>query len=231
MMYGIDAPNVVRNLTVAATAYLVVGICLVLFSTKFFGMLVLVGAAFTYATVLSMLLSSKFLKMRARDRILNEFDWQGDERVLDVGCGRGLMLLGAAKRLTAGSAVGVDIWSGRDQSANSREVTLDNARVEGVLDRVEIVDADARELPFADSSFDVVLSSLVIHNIKGRSEQANAVKEIARVLKPGGRVAILDVWSTRLYVQVLEESGLKEVRRKNPAFLFGAIARTVTAVK
>src|SRR5205823_1073831 len=113
--------------------------------------------------------------------------WRGDERVLDVGCGHGLMLLGAAKRLTSGRATGIDIWSREDQKANSAEATLENARREGVADRVELLTADAREIPFPDGSFDVVISSFAIHNIYDRAQRGRAIREIARVLKPGGR--------------------------------------------
>jgi cyclopropane fatty-acyl-phospholipid synthase-like methyltransferase len=72
--------------------------------------------------------------------------------VLDVGCGRGLLLIGAAKRLTTGKAVGVDIWQTEDLSGNRPEATLENARLERVAERVGVKDGDARRLPFADGT-------------------------------------------------------------------------------
>src|SRR5437660_1447109 len=80
------------------------------------------------------------------------------EAVLDVGCGRGLLLNAAARRLTTGKAVGVDLWQNADLSNNRPEATLENARLEGVADRVQVKDGDARQLPFADAVFDVVVS-------------------------------------------------------------------------
>ena len=55
-------------------------------------------------------------KFRARDALLNAVRGGGDEQVLDVGCGHGLMLIGAAKRLSSGHATGIDIWQDVDQA-------------------------------------------------------------------------------------------------------------------
>jgi hypothetical protein len=55
--------------------------------------------------------------------LLDQLQLRGDERVLDLGCGRGAVLLLAAQRLTTGRAVGVDIWRRGDQSGNSAEAT------------------------------------------------------------------------------------------------------------
>jgi SAM-dependent methyltransferase len=91
--------------------------------------------------------------------ILSELGLRGDEHVLDVGCGRGAVLILAAHRVPRGKAVGVDIWRARDQNGNSRAATERNADLEGVGDRVEVIDADARELPFPTATFDLVVSS------------------------------------------------------------------------
>src|SRR6516165_11820770 len=125
---------------------------------------------------------SKVGKLKMRDRLLANIPWRGDEAVLDVGCGRGLLLIGAAKRLTTGKAVGVDIWQAEDLSGNRPEATQENARLEGVSDRVEVKDGDARRLPFADRTFDVVVTKEVLRNIDNATELDTAVREIARVL-------------------------------------------------
>jgi ubiquinone/menaquinone biosynthesis C-methylase UbiE len=154
-----------------------------------------------------MICSSKYGKARERETYLDLLAWRGNERVLDVGCGRGLFLIGAAKRLTTGRAVGIDIWQAEDLSGNTPAAPLDNARIEGVADRVEVQTADARKLPFDDASFDVVLSSAALHNIYDAAERQTAVREIARVLKVGGRVLIDDVRHTRDYARTLREAG------------------------
>src|SRR5262249_14288427 len=84
------------------------------------------------------------------ERILDGLHLRGDERVLDVGCGRGAVLTAVAARLTpSGRATGVDIWNAMDQSGNAEGVTLRNAALEGVSDRVQVETADMRSLPFA----------------------------------------------------------------------------------
>ena len=174
-----------------------------------------------------MVWGSKVGKVRGRDRLLDSLPWRGDEAVLDVGCGRGLLLIGTARRLTTGKAVGVDIWQAADLSSNRPEGTLENARLEGVADRIEVRDGDARQLPFADGAFDVVVSKEVLHNIYNAAERDSAVREIARVLKPGGRLLLGDVRHTGRYAQVLRESGLVDVRRSPesvPSLLIAAIS-------
>jgi Methyltransferase domain len=106
-------------------------------------------------------------KLTERDRLLDQLPWRGDERILDVGCGRGLLLIGAAKRLVSGRAVGLDLWRTKDQAGNDPAATIANARAEGVAERVELCDGDARRLPFDSQSFDLVVSSLALHNIPG----------------------------------------------------------------
>jgi SAM-dependent methyltransferase len=175
---------------------------------------------------------SKIGKLLLRDAILNSIDWRGDEHVLDVGCGHGLMLIGAAKRLTSGHAVGVDVWSQRDQKDNSAAATKENACLEGVANRIEIQDADARKLPFADDSFDVVLSTFAIHNISGASERETAIREIARVLKPGGRLAIGDIRHAKAYRKVLQALGWEEMHLSGPNFfIFVTPTRVLRATK
>jgi arsenite methyltransferase len=100
-----------------------------------------------------------------------------------------------------------------------------------VADRVELRDADARSLPFADGSFDVVLSSWALHNIYDRTERLKAVTEICRVLKPGGRVAISDIRHASEYAGAFLGAGLINVRRSRPNFLFVTPTITVFAQK
>jgi SAM-dependent methyltransferase len=107
------------------------------------GWLALWGAiAITQAGL--MVRSSRAGKLNERDRLLDELPWRGDEWVLDVGCGRGLLLIGAAKRLSTGRAIGLDLWRKQDQAGNDPAATMANAQAEGVAERVELRDGDAR---------------------------------------------------------------------------------------
>ena len=152
--------------------------------------------------------------MRFREAILNRIDWSGNERVLDVGCGSGLLLIGAAKQLTDGRAVGVDLWRGADLSNNRVETTLSNASIEGVSERVSVVEGDARRLPFDDLSFDVVVSLHALHNIGKREERVQALAEVVRVLAPGGRLVLADFRNTGDYARVLRSMGMTDARKQ-----------------
>jgi len=114
-------------------------------------------------------------------------------------------------------------------------VTRRNATIEGVLERVAIETGDMRSLPFADGSFDLVLSSLAIHNIRTRLDRAKAVAEGWRVLKPGGRLLIADIRSTALYAKTLDALGaMTTTRRLGWRFWYGnpfAATTLVTASK
>ena len=201
--YGLDAPGVVRNLSLAASAgFLLWGSAalgfwsgqLSCFGVRVglspMGLGVGLGCAFMAAW---MVWESKFGKIKRRERLLGRLDWTGTERVLDVGCGRGLMLIGAAKRLTTGRATGIDIWQAEDLTGNKPEATLENARREGVADRVEVTTADMRKIPFPDGTFDVAVSSAAVHNLYAAADREQAIAEVARVLKPGGRAVIDDI--------------------------------------
>jgi|SRR5208283_5070571 len=154
-----------------------------------------------------MVWSSKVGKIKFREELIDSLELLGTETVLDVGCGRGLLLTAAARRLTTGRAIGIDLWQSVDQSGNHPETTLVNAQAEGVADRIEVRTGDMRKLPFEDQTIDVVVSSLAIHNVPGKEGRSQAVREIACVLKPNGQVALLDFQCTDEYIQTFRELG------------------------
>jgi arsenite methyltransferase len=228
--YGIDGPRgIVLLLLVSVVSFNVavwlpgLSISLLPWSILSVDVALLVLAVDCLLLAGSLLWYSKIEKPRERDRLLNLVPWRGDERVLDVGCGRGLLLIGAAQRLTGGRAVGIDVWRGLELSGNRAQATLENARRAGVAERVNVQDSDARRLPFADASFDVVLSSLVLHNIPSQTGRRQAVREIARVLKPGGHVALLDMRHTLDYVQVLRDCGLADAQRQSAGWFLSVL--------
>jgi ubiquinone/menaquinone biosynthesis C-methylase UbiE len=158
-------------------------------------------------------------KLRIWQRELDRAALRGDEELLDLGCGRGAVLIEAARRLPEGRAVGVDLWSRKDQSGNSPEATLANAAAAGVAGRVELHTADITALPFPDDSFDVVTSALVIHNIPAPQARYRAIDEAMRVLRPGGQLLIADPWMmARKYA---EHIGQGTLRGLGPGYWYG----------
>lgn len=114
--YGLDAPAAVRNMLVVAALGVIALV------TRLLGAwagedaiavvarpLMVAGLGFG-AMALWMIYDSRIGKVRERETYLDKIDWSGSERVLDVGCGLGLFLIGAAKRLSTGRAVGIDKW-------------------------------------------------------------------------------------------------------------------------
>jgi ubiquinone/menaquinone biosynthesis C-methylase UbiE len=180
--------------------------------TAYFVFFLANAASFLYTTR-----RGKFLEW---DRILDRLHLGGDERVLDIGCGRGAVLTAVARRLTTGCVTGVDIWNTRDQSGNARDVTVRNASLEGVSDRVDIRTGDMRALPFGDATFDLVVSSLAIHNIRSTADRRQAVTEGFRVLKPGGRMVIADIRATSTYADALRTLGASNVERRRLGWRF-----------
>jgi arsenite methyltransferase len=217
--YGVDAPGVMR-------AFFFIGFACLLFAA-FAPHIIHVGAVNISAQLLLaclcliaggllfllggllFLLYVKIGKFRHRDFMLGMHAWRGDERVLDVGCGRGLLLVGATKMIAqlngSGHATGIDIWSDTDMAGNSAAATEKNLKLEGISQLCTLVSKPAQEMPFADASFDLVISNLCLHNIRDRATRRRAIDQIARVLKPGMTAILSDFKFTDEYARQLRE--------------------------
>jgi arsenite methyltransferase len=211
--YGIDSPAIVLGQAIAG----LVAMTLAILKPRAFGVQVrwIEAAAALYFLhgACSMLRYSRSGKLRLREKLLDMVPWRGDEMVLDVGCGKGLLLVGAARRLSTGKAIGVDVWLPHALTGNRPESALENAAVEGVSNRVELKKADVRELPFDNDSFDVIVSNFVVHEMDARADRARMLREIARVLRPGGRLALIDFIFTKECVEILRQAGLSNTDR------------------
>jgi ubiquinone/menaquinone biosynthesis C-methylase UbiE len=153
-----------------------------------------------------------------RRMVIDSIPWQGTESVLDVGCGTGMLLNGCAQRLTTGKAIGIDLW--QEPVAGTPNVLMENARAEGVADKVDYQEMDARHLTFEDSRFNVVVSSLALHHIGTQPEdREQAVTQMIRVLAPGGYLSLVDVSSMiDIAESVIARSGLQITRREQARF-------------
>jgi SAM-dependent methyltransferase len=211
--YGIDSPYIIAGELVAAAVLISAGLAF----PHLFGLparwIGLALGLWLLSSIAGMIHYSKVGKLRIRDELLETIHWRGDETVLDVGCGRGLLLIGAAHRLTTGTATGVDVWLPKALTGNGRDSVLQNAQLDGVAARVAVEEGDARKLPFADESFDVVVSNFVLHELQTGLERKTMIAEIVRVLKPGGQVALVDFIFTEQCARDLTDCGLANAAR------------------
>jgi arsenite methyltransferase len=217
--YGFDAPAIMRNLIIFGILVPLIGFSIPYFSDnpilKYISFLVIAVGVVLLILGTSMYVYGIKGKFKMRDYILNKVAWKGNENVLDIGTGRGVYMIGAAKRLTTGKSIGIDIWRTEDLSGNNIENALKNAELENVSDKIEIKNEDAKKLSFQDNTFDVILSMWCIHNIDDKAEQEKACFEIARVLKPNGIALIGEFIPTHDYAKYFEKAGLKVKSSKN----------------
>ncbi len=212
--YGIDSPGRIRWLFFAGAGAAIAGLLSPSFYVGDFqitllGPTLLALGCLSLALCASMLAYSFWGKFNIRKRMLGIVRWRGNETVLDVGTGRALLAIGAAKRLRSGTVVAIDDWQAAGSSGNTLETAQRNLELARVHDRVELRSDDARHIAFVDNSFDVVLSLHYLHSIEDASGRARACYEIARVLKPQGIAVIADCANVKEYARAFEAAGLK----------------------
>ena len=119
-----------------------------------------------------------------RERLLEPARLAAGESVLDVGCGTGSLAIAAKRQVGAtGTVFGVD--------ASPEMLTRAERKARKAHAKVGFQQALAQALPFADAQFDVVLSTVMLHHLP-RPARRQCAGEIRRVLKPGGRVLVVD---------------------------------------
>jgi SAM-dependent methyltransferase len=121
---------------------------------------------------------------RVHRRLLDQAGLRPGQRILEIGCGTGNLLLAAKRAQPDAVAVGLD----PDLTALARASR--KARRRGVA--VQLDRGYADDLPYADDSVDVVLSSFMLHHVPG-GQRENAMREVRRVLRPGGALHLVDI--------------------------------------
>ncbi len=236
--YGLDAPQTVKNMYGRAAWTFAFGFALWFMNREQYPRpaaslllaLSLIAAAFAWAGYF-MTWSSRTGKLRLRDTLVGMLALNGDEKVLDAGCGLGLMSVGIAKRLKTGRVIGIDVWDPRALSGNSADAARSNARKEGVADRIRFEEADVRKMGYPAENFDVVFSGGALHFFDDEPDRDQAVRELLRVTKPGGRLMIADTKYTGRYADILRQSGAGEVWVKSVGFLWCLPVKSVAARK
>jgi SAM-dependent methyltransferase len=120
---------------------------------------------------------------RFKDRLLEIAGLSPGDRVLDLGCGTGTLAISAAKRAPLAAITGIDADPSMIERARKKAQAADA--------EIELTTGSATRVPCADSSLDLVFSSLLFHHLDHDSKEA-AAREVARVLVPGGRLLVAD---------------------------------------
>jgi SAM-dependent methyltransferase len=229
--YGLDGPGWLVGFAAATVALAALALTAAASGRRKWAWRAGLATIGTSAYVADAWWTSRIGKLQIRDQILDWADLQAEDTVLDVGCGRGLLAIGCARRLPRGWVLGLDRWRQWDQWNISAGNLLANARRAQVADRIAVVSADARAIPCADASFSCVVSSLVIHNLSRRADRRRALEEMYRVLKPGGRLVMFDVIHSGEYPAVLQALGADIRHVHTDGRLFFMPGRLIVAQK
>jgi arsenite methyltransferase len=231
--YGIDAPYV-PLLSALLGAVALVGAVLAPTTASMTWRLALAVILFSQALVfLHMTVRGKFMVW---ERLFDQVSLDGDELVLDIGCGRGMVLITAARRLTTGRATGIDLWRAGDQSGNDPVATRVNAHANRVADRIDLQSVDMTRMQLPSATFDVVTANVAIRTVKDRVKRRAAIEEIYRVTRPGGTILLVDTQHVLEYRDDLVACGAEDVNLSGlgPSGWFGnpyVASRLVSATK
>ena len=150
------------------------------------------------------------------DYVISHLNWNGNGKLLDIGCGSGALTIRAAKKYPEAELIGIDYWGaiwsfGKKQCEN-------NAKSERVGQRIKFMRGDAASLPFPDGSFDAAVSNFVFHEVATQPDKRLVVKEALRVVKKGGAFAFHDLFLQKSlygdideFVEVLKNEGVSEI--------------------
>jgi SAM-dependent methyltransferase len=124
--------------------------------------------------------------------LLDNFEWDGQGKVIDIGCGSGALSVMVAKEYPNAHVTGVDYWGAAwDYSLGTCQR---NADIEGVGDRVVFQEASASSLPFEDGSFDAAVSNVTFHEVHDVKDKRLLIKEAFRVVRKGGSFGFQDLF-------------------------------------
>jgi len=218
--YGIDSPAVILKFGLGAALSVVLGIVLYFAVPNNHGLqtallvVFLLTAGVCVCIIVGMYWSSIFGKFQLREKLLAQLSLSGDEKIIDIGCGRGFLLIALAKRLTSdkGRAFGVDIFDKWSQTENKPANTIKNSEMEGVGQLCEVLVGDIGvRIPLEDRMFDVVVSSLVFHLLP-RHQLPVSIGEVRRLIKPSGSIMFINVfWVTERVESLLVNEGFEDV--------------------
>ena len=150
------------------------------------------------------------------EHLVEHLDWNGEGRLLDIGCGAAALTVRCAKAFPKAQITAMDYWGAEWNYA--KEQCEKNAQIEGVADRTSFQKGDAAKLDFPDESFDAAVSNFVFHEVRTAKDKRDVVREALRIVKKGGVFSFQDMFSQKAlygdmeqFVRELKVEGISEV--------------------
>ena len=150
------------------------------------------------------------------EHLVEHLDWNGEGRLLDIGCGAAARTVRCAKAFPKAQITAMDYWGAEWNYA--KEQCEKNAQIEGVADRTSFQKGDAAKLDFPDESFDAAVSNFVFHEVRTAKDKRDVVREALRIVKKGGVFSFQDMFSQKAlygdmeqFVRELKAEGISEV--------------------
>lgn len=131
------------------------------------------------------------------DMLVDHLDWDGNGRVIDIGCGSGVVAIRVAKRYPNAEVVGLDYWGKVWEYSKGK--CEKNAKIEKVDGRVSFQRGDAAKLPYEDGFFDAAVSNFAFHEVGSVKDKRDVLKEALRVVRKGGKFAFQDLFTMKRY--------------------------------
>jgi ubiquinone/menaquinone biosynthesis C-methylase UbiE len=123
-------------------------------------------------------------------------------RIIDVGCGSGHLIIRYAQKYPESNCIGVDYW-GQNWQYSKQQCEL-NANLEGVAG-VEFIQGSASKLPFEDEVCDCIMSCLTFHEVQDVHDKLSCFEEALRVLKKGGSFTVFDLFRDTTIYPTMDE--------------------------
>lgn len=152
---------------------------------------ILIAAYFAYARY-AFSAEGGNLQSKIQDGVVEHLEWDGRDKVLDIGCGAGPVAIKLAHKFPTAQVTGVDSWGAMWQYSQSG--CERNAEIEGVSEQMTFQKGTAAALPFADGTFDAAVSNLAFHEVRDVADKREVLREALRVVKKGGRFAFQDLF-------------------------------------
>lgn len=150
------------------------------------------------------------------EHLVEHLDWNGEGRLLDIGCGAAALTVRCAKAFPKAQITAMDYWGAEWNYA--KEQCERNAQIEGVADRISFQKGDAAKLDFPDETFDAAVSNFVFHEVRTAKDKRDVVREALRIVKKGGVFSFQDMFSQKAlygdmeqFVRELKAEGISEV--------------------